>query len=62
MSTKTIYLILIPLGFVNIFFYYVWYYLMRDEPTLLQFTVLQVFVNAIAAGFIINQIKKDNFY
>lgn len=62
MSTNRIYCLLLPLGCVNILLYYIWGYFMKEEPALLQYTVLQIFVNGIAAMYIVKHIKKDDFY
>lgn len=62
MNARLIYLILIPLGFLNIIFYYVWVYLTEVEPSFLQFTLIQILANFIAASYIIDHIKKDDFY
>lgn len=62
MKTNKIYFILLPLGCINILFYYIWIYLLGEEPALFQYSILQVFANGIAAMYIINHIKKDDFY
>lgn len=62
MNARFIYLFLIPLAFVNVLFYYLWVYLTESEPGFAQLVLVQVFVNFIVAGYIIGQIKRDNFY
>lgn len=62
MNARLIYLILIPLAFVNILFYHAGVYFMEVEPNYLQVTAIQVMANLMVAFYLVDQIKKDNFY
>ena len=62
MNARLIYLILIPLAFVNILFYYAGVYFMEVELNFLQATAIQVMANVMVAFYLVDQIKKDNFY